>query len=208
MTIRTSIRAMAMAMAMAAGAGGSAVADVNRQPRATPTPAPAPAPAPAARQVRPTAWATAPATIAWPTTSRRRELVISRGRAADESYAWFIADGRTVVSVFLTTTQAQLDGAVAKFVRDVTLATKSSPTDSMSWGIAGVIIKPPPNPPDPGGFPLWYVEAVMKTATSMDEHVLVPQVSSPAVMQQPGAQRLNPGAVQQPVQPGPKPAKP
>jgi len=188
MTIRTSICAMAMAMAMTAMACSSAVAETPKTPapRATPTPAPRPTPAPApaptsgdARHVRATPWANAPATLAWPKTSRRRQLLVSRGWKADENYVWFVADGRTVVGVYRTATRTELDGAIAKFVRDMTLATQSSPLDAMDWSIAGAISKnpPPPPPPEPGGFPEWYFEQVMKVAMRMDEHVLAPQLS-------------------------------
>lgn len=203
MTIRTSI--CAMAMAMAAAAGGNAAADTLRKTKPTPS---------AARHVRAAAYSTAPATLTWPTTAKRRQLVISRGWRGDENYVWFIADGRTVVSVFLTATREELGTAIAKFARDMTFATVGSPTDSLSWGIAGAIIKvpPPPPPPEPGGLPEWYVDQVMQTAMRMDDHVLGPLVLTPTVLQQPGVLQVNPGSVQKPgpqvQQPGQKAAKP
>ena len=202
MTIRTSI--CAMAMAMAAAAGSNAAADSAKKMKPTPS---------AARHVRAAAWTTAPATLTWPTTSRRRQLVVSRGWATDENYVWFISDGRTVVSVFRTATRAELDASILKFVRDMAIPTTGSPLDSLSWGIAGAIIKvpPPPPPPEPGGLPEWYVDQVMQTAMRMDEHVLTP-VLAPTVIQQPGMLQTNPGSVQKPgpqvQQPGPKAAKP
>lgn len=191
MTTRTSI--CAMAMAVAAAAAGDAAAEAPRPTR--------PAPIPATRGVRATPWKSAPTRIAWPAASRRRELVVSRGWKADESYVWFVADGG-VVAVYLTASQTELQVAIGQFVRDVTLAQQSSPTDALSWGIAGAIPKnpPPPPPPEPGGIPEWYVEAVRKTATNLDTQVLLPQLDRSAItLPAVGGVRQTPGTVVQPA---------
>lgn len=186
MTIRASI--CAMAMAMAAAASGDAAAQAPKKDRPTPAPA---------RHVKAAAFATAPATIVWPTTSKRRSLVVSRGWATDENFVWYIADGRTVVSVYKTISRTELDTAISRFVRDIVLPTHSSPTDSTSWGIAGSISKPPPPPPEPepGGFPEYYVDQIMRISMSLDDNVLAPQLpggAAPTVMQKAGRQQVNP----------------
>src|SRR3712207_5337474 len=109
MKFRTPICAMAMAMAVAAACGGgTASAETPKQPQ--------PAPTPKARVTRAAAWSTAPAKIAWPATSRKRVLIVSRGWAPDQFYVWFIADGREVVAAYVTNTRAELDSAIARFV--------------------------------------------------------------------------------------------
>jgi hypothetical protein len=96
---------------------------------------------------------------------------------------------------------------MSRFIRDIVLPTMSSPTDSTSWGIAGSITKPPPPPPDPGGFPEYYIDQIMKISMDLDDKVLAPQlvVTTPATMQQPGVQQVNPATK---TQPAPKATKP
>jgi hypothetical protein len=192
--------AMATAMVMAAAVCGDAAAETPRKARPTPAPA---------RHVRPAAWSATSVNLAWPSTAKRRALVVSRGWAEDENFVWFIADGRTVVSVYRTSTRSELDTAITMFVRNVVLVAQGSPTDSTSWGIAGSISKPPPPPPEPepGGFPEYYVEQVMKISMSLDDNVLVPQLGTiaPVMKQQPGIQQVNPATKATPAKKATKP---
>lgn len=115
--------------------------------------------------------------IAWPREARRRQLVITNGWSRGDHYAWLIAEGTKVVSVYHLRTGADLDSLLTRAGRGLVGASMGSPLDKASWSIAGVIVVPdPPPPPEPGGFPLWYVQRVMDTAWSLDTHVDQPQI--------------------------------
>jgi hypothetical protein len=117
--------------------------------------------------------------ITWPRDTTRRQLVISGGWQPDERFAWLIADGTKVIAVYRTTTQDELDELVAKVTRGLVFATVGSPDDKNSWGIAGAIkIPDPPPPPEPGGFPEYYVDRVMTAAWRLSTQLSQPVTTS------------------------------
>ena len=106
-----------------------------------------------ARQVRAVAYS-ADAVVAWPRDARRRQLIISNGSRRGEHFAWLVADGTRVVSLYALRDQADLDSMIVRVGRNLVGTAPSSPFDSASWGIAGTIVIPdPPDPPGPGGYP-------------------------------------------------------
>jgi len=123
----------------------------------------------AALDVKPIVWAARDRSEAvLPASVRRVQVVITRGWAKDEHYAWLVSNGTDVIRLYRCTS-AEIGDIVEAAVRTV-YPTKGTPLDAMSLGVLGSIHTPgPPPPPDPGGVPELYVQHVMKTAWGMNQ---------------------------------------
>jgi hypothetical protein len=132
-----------------------------------------PPPSPEARATKPIDWSTREASHKpWRAPGKRLQLVVTGGQAKGEHYAWLVANGTVVLSIYRCA-EGEVQQVIDAFLGDMTLATVATPSDSASWGILGAAIKPdpPPPPPEPGGFPLKYIGEVMTTAWRMDRQV-------------------------------------
>ena len=106
--------------------------------------------------------------IVWPRDAKRRQVILVAGARAGDYYAWMVADGTRVGSVFFLQGQPDVDNLVLRLGRTLVATTASSPLDQQSWGIAGTIVIPDPPPQGPGGFPELYIQRVMNTAWYLD----------------------------------------
>jgi len=110
------------------------------------------------------------APLALPALAKRVQLIITPGWAADEHFAWLIADGTDVVLVYRCTASQRAE--IVETANRVFVPVAGSPLDKASWIILGSTKPPPPPPPDPGGhdggrveyLPRVYVQNVVNTA--------------------------------------------
>jgi hypothetical protein len=115
-----------------------------------------------------------PAAIVVPPSVKHVQLIITRGWAADERYAWLVFNGTELLGVYRSANDdiAPLVEAIIK----ATYATAGTPFDEISFHMMGSIKPPPPPPPpDPGGipglverFPRTYVEGVLRAAWNLN----------------------------------------
>jgi hypothetical protein len=129
-----------------------------------------PKPSPAALAAKPVAFTRRDQITAVLSTSiTHLQLVITRGWARDEHFAWLISDGTNVLSVYHITASNQLGDVIGAVVNTV-YPTVGTPLERASFGVMGSIhAPPPPPPPEPGGFPQIYVEQVLTAAWRMNQ---------------------------------------
>jgi hypothetical protein len=119
------------------------------------------------REVRAVTY-TSETAIVWPRDARRRQVILVAGARAGDYYAWMVADGTRVGSVFFLQGQPDVDNLIWRLGRTLVGSTMSSPLEQASWGIAGTIVIPDPPPQGPGGFPELHIQRVMDTAWYLD----------------------------------------
>jgi len=101
-----------------------------------------------------------------PAHVRNLQLVVTRGRVANERFAWLISNGTDVIRVYHATSNAEAADIVAELGKMV-FPTVAHPGDDIEWGGTGSVHAPGPAPPGPPGFPDAYVQQVMDIAWGM-----------------------------------------
>jgi hypothetical protein len=129
-----------------------------------------PKPSRAALAAKPVEWAKrSPGTLLVPSSTKHLQLVVTPGWTKQEHFAWLIAEGTEVVTVYRSTNKdlGEILGEVLQ-----RYFPSSSFQDTRSFVILGSIKGPPPPPPDPGGFPVPYVESVLAAAFRLNREAL------------------------------------
>lgn len=101
-----------------------------------------------------------------PAGIRHAQIVVTRGRDANERFAWLISEGTDVLQVFRVDFRELGDFTAA--IGDTVFTPIGSPGDSLSWVIVGSIHAPGPNPPGPPGFPDDYIQKIMDHAWNIN----------------------------------------
>jgi hypothetical protein len=122
-----------------------------------------PKPSAEALNARPIPWKTGSLDRV-PEDLRHLQVVITRGFARGQHFAWFIGGGRDVVVVF-SASSTDVDEMNNELNERYYAESGGLPGDRRSYVILGAI-KGPGNPPDPGpgGFPEAYVVMVIRAA--------------------------------------------
>jgi hypothetical protein len=113
-----------------------------------------------ALSAKPVPWKTGSLDLV-PTTILHLQVIITPGFERGQNFAWFTRGGREVVVVF-SATNSDVDEMSDELNRRY-FPEEAVPGDKRSFIIFGTYKGPGgPPPPDPGGFPVAYVELVMK----------------------------------------------
>jgi hypothetical protein len=121
-----------------------------------------PQPTREALSARPIPWKTGSLDLV-PTTILHLQVIITPGFERGQHFAWFTRGGKEVVVVFSASTSdvdEMSDELNGRYIPE-----QGVPGDNRSFVIFGTYKGPGgPPPPDPGGFPIAYVELVMQAA--------------------------------------------
>ena len=115
-----------------------------------------------ALNVKPIPWKTGSLDLV-PTTIQHLQVIVTPGFLRGQHLAWFTAGGKEVVVVFSAST-SDVDEMSDELNRRY-FPEQGVPGDKRGFVIYGTFKGPGgPPPPDPGGFPVAYVELVMQAA--------------------------------------------
>lgn len=115
-----------------------------------------------ALNARPIPWKTGSLDMV-PTTILHLQVIVTPGYSRGSHFAWFFAGGRDVVVVF-SASSSDIDEMNSELDHRY-FPTEGSIGDRRSFVILGSYKGPGgPPPPDPGGFPVSYVEMVTQAA--------------------------------------------